>query len=113
MSFLDRFKPQPKWKNPDPVIRAGGVSEIPDDELRTPTLLELAAGDEDVRVRRAAASRLTGATSLVQLVRRERDEDLRRELTERLVEIASAAAPTDGEAALALVGLEDQKQLAS
>jgi hypothetical protein len=113
MSFLDRFKPQPKWKNPDPLIRAAGVSEIPDDELRTATLLELAAGDEDLRVRRAAASRLSGATSLLQLVRRERDEELKRELADRLVEVAIAPAATDGDAALALEGLEDQKQLAT
>ena len=31
MSFLDRFKPQPKYRNPDPAIRLAGVAELPDD----------------------------------------------------------------------------------
>ena len=113
MSFLDRFKPQPRWKHTDPVVRAAAIGEIPDDDEHVPTLVELASSDEDLRVRRAAAQRLWKAAHLLPLARGERDEELRRDLTERLVAIATAAADSDGEAALALEGIDDQRQLAA
>ena len=91
MSFLDRFKPQPRWKHADAAVRAAAVDEIPADEESLATLRELASGDEDVRVRRAAAGRLHRAADILPLARDERDEDLRRELVERLVSIATAA----------------------
>jgi hypothetical protein len=112
MSFLDRFKPQPRWKHADAAIRAAAVSEIPDDDEHDAVLVELALEDEDVRVRRAAAGRLSSPVDLVRLVRSETDAELRREVTERLVAIASAPAASDGDAALALEGLDDQRQLA-
>jgi hypothetical protein len=52
MSFLDRFKPQPRWKHADPVVRAAAVAEIPDGAEHRGVLTELAELDEDVRVRR-------------------------------------------------------------
>jgi hypothetical protein len=113
MSFLDRFRPLPRWKHADPAVRAAAVSEIPDDDEHRGVLAELAGGDEDVRVRRAAAARVADVETLVAVARGERDEDLRRELADRLVAIASAPAETDGDAALALAGLEDQRQLAA
>jgi hypothetical protein len=112
MSFLDRFRPLPKWKHADPAVRAAAVAEIPDDDEHRGVLVELAGGDEDVRVRRAAAARVANVEALVALARSERDGDLRRELTERLVAIACAPADTDGDAALALAGLDDPKPLA-
>jgi hypothetical protein len=111
MSFLDRFKPQPRWRHADPAIRAAAVTEIPDDEEHRSVLVELASADPDVRVRRAAASRLDSSAELVGLARAEQDDELRRELTDRLVAIATAPADADGEAALALEGLDDQRQL--
>ena len=112
MSFLDRFKPQPRWRHSDATIRAAAIAEIPDDEESLATLRELAAGDDDARVRRAAAERLEKAADLLPLARAERDEELRRTLLERLVTIASTAdAPAD--AALALEAIEDQRQLAT
>jgi hypothetical protein len=113
MSFLDRFKPQPRWKHADPTVRAAAVTEIPDDPEHDRVVEELAQQDEDVRVRRAAAARVTNVAVLVALARSERDEELRRTFADRLVEVAVAPAETDGDAALALEGLEDQKQLAS
>ena len=113
MSFLDRFKPQPRWKHADAAVRAAAVDEIPADEESLATLRELASGDEDVRVRRAAAGRLHRAADILPLARSERDEDLRRELIERLVSIATAPDDADGDAALALEGIEDQRQLAT
>jgi Domain of Unknown Function (DUF349) len=112
MSFLDRFKLQPKWKHADPAVRAAAVAEVPDDPEHQATLLELAA-DEDVRVRRAALARIDAVEDLVRFAGSERDEDLRRELAERLVAIAIQPADSDGAAALALEGLNDQKQFAA
>ena len=113
MSFLDRFKPQPRWKHADAAVRAAAVDEIPADEESLATFRELASGDEDVRVRRAAAGRLHRAADILPLARDERDEGLRRELVERLVSIATAADDPDGDAALALEGIADQRQLAA
>ena len=113
MSFLDRFKPQPKWRHADPAVRAGAVSEIPDDDEHRSVLLELAAEDPDPRVRRAAASRLSFAEDLVRVARAEKEDDLRRAVAERLVALASAPSDDDGEAALALEGLEDQRHLST
>jgi hypothetical protein len=113
MSFLDRFKPQPRWKHADPAVRAEAVATLPDDDEHREVLRELSREDPDLRVRRTAGGRLTRVEDLVPLARSERDDDLRREYRERLVAIATAAAPTDAAAALALEGLEDQKQFAT
>ncbi len=113
MSFLDRFKAQPRWKHTDAAIRAAGVSEIPDDAEHGGAIEELARTDEDARVRRAALGRLTGAAVLAGLARSEQDLDLRREITERLVVIANAPAETDVEAREALAGLDDVRQFST
>ena len=113
MSFLDRFKPQPRWKHADADVRAEAVSTLPDDDEHRDVLRELSREDVDLRVRRTAGARLTRAEDLVPLAKSERDEELRREYSERLVAIATAAAPNDAAAALALEGLEDQKQFAT
>ncbi len=113
MSFLDRFKPQPRWKHTDPAVRLEAVPTIPDDDEHLLVLQELARQDVDVRVRRAAGDRLTRVEDLVLLAKAEADEDLRREYTDRLVGIANAPAPTDAAAALALEGLTDEKQFAT
>lgn len=113
MSFLDRFKPQPRWKHADPAVRTEAVTALSDDAEHAGVLLELAREDPDVRVRRTAAGRLTKAEDLVLLARAERDEELRREHAERLVTIANAPAANDAAASLALDGLDDQKQFAA
>jgi Domain of Unknown Function (DUF349) len=113
MSFLDRFKPNPKWKHTDPTVRAAAVAELMlDDPEQQRALVELAGTDEDVRVRRAALARVDAVPDLVQIAAAERDDQLRREVTDRLVAVATAPADADGDAALALTGLDDQKQLA-
>jgi len=111
MSFLDRFKSQPRWKHADPAIRAAAVAEIPDEPAGDEVLLELASSDEDVRVRRAAGERVRDVEALVRLARTEADADLRRELGERLVVVAVEGPEAD--AARALDGLNDQKQYAA
>ena len=109
MSFLDRFKTQPKYRSPDPAIRLAGVAELPDDAEHWAVIAELAASDEDVRVRRAAIERISVVGYLARIARTEKDETLRRELADRLVAIANAPADNDGDAAAALDGLSDQK----
>jgi hypothetical protein len=113
MSFLDRFKPQPRWKHADPAVRAEAVASLADDAEHGDVLREMAREDAEVRVRRAAGSRLTRAEDLVVLAKAEADADLRREYAERLVGIANAPAQDDAAAALALEGITDEKQLAT
>ena len=113
MSFLDRFKPQPRWKHVDPAIRAAAVPEIPDDDEHRDVIADLARMDDDVRVRRAAIGCLTDVARLADLARAEVDVDLRREITDRLVLIATEPGETDADAAMALEGLEDPRQFAT
>jgi DNA repair protein SbcC/Rad50 len=113
MSFLDRLRPQPRWKHADPAVRAAAVAEMPADSEHQQIIAELAGTDPDVRVRQAALGRLDSVVELVALVGREGNDDLRREISERLVAIASSASDGDGDAALALDGLSDQRQLAA
>jgi Domain of Unknown Function (DUF349) len=113
MSFLDRFKPTPKWRHTDPTIRLAGVADLPDDPEHWAVLAELAASDEDIRIRRAAMGRISAVGYLARLARTERDESLRRELADRLVAIATAPAETDGDAAQAMDGLSEQKHFAA
>ena len=113
MSFLDRFKPQPRWKHADPVVRAAAVGEVPDDPDHRGTIEELASSDEDVRVRTAAVARVGEVAVLARLARSERDPELRRQIADRLVAIATAPADTDADAALALDGLDDPRQFST
>ena len=111
MSFLDRFKTTPKYRNPDPAVRLAGVAELPDDAESWGVIAELAASDEDVRVRRAAVERLGAVGYLARIARTERDESLRRDLADRLVAIANAGASTDADAATALEGAQRPEAL--
>jgi hypothetical protein len=113
MSFLDRFKPQPRWKHADPAVRAAAVRDIPEDDEHRVAIEELAASDPDVRVRTAAVDRIADVPVLARLARTEQDPDLRRILTDRLVEIAITPAATDADAALALDGLDDPRQFST
>src|SRR6185436_508122 len=113
MSFLDRFKPQPRWKHADAAIRAAAVTEIPDDPDHRIVIEELAGSDPDPRVRHAAVDRVGDVAQLTRLARSEQDPELRRRLADRLVEIAIAPAPTDADAALALDGLDDPRHFST
>ena len=113
MSFLDRFKPQPRWKHTDPAVRAAAVAEIPEDPEHRGTIEELAASDEDVRVRTAAVARVVDVAVLARLARSERETELRRHIADQLVAIATAPSDTDADASLALDGLDDPKQFST
>src|SRR3954469_17087164 len=113
MSFLDRFKPQPRWKNADAAVRAASIADIPDDAEHREVIADLAATDKDVRVRRAALMRVSDVALLVSRGRAEVDPDLRREIADRLLAVALAPAASDAAAAIALGGLDDPRQFAT
>jgi hypothetical protein len=113
MSFLDRFKIQPKHKSPDPDVRVAAVQELPGGPLSdedTAVLVSLAREDVDARVRRAAAARITEVGVLAAIVRGDQDEGIREEVAARLADVAVSDA---AEAGQALATLTDPKQIAA
>ena len=111
MSFLDRFKIQPKYKSSDPEIRIASVAELTASDEDAVVLLQLAREDADVRVRRAAAARIDDVGVLAGIAASDQDAGLREEVLGRLANIAvgDAAEP----AASALAALTDPKQIAA
>jgi Domain of Unknown Function (DUF349) len=113
MSFLDRFKIQPKHKSPDPDVRVAAVQELPAGPLSdedSAVLVSLAREDVDVRVRRAAAARVHDITVLAAIVRGDQDEGIREDVAGRLADVAMSDA---AEAGQALATLTDPKQIAA
>src|SRR3982751_5140859 len=114
MSFLDRFKIQPKYKSADPDVRAAAVAEFgpgPLNEEDAAALLSLAREDVDPRVRRAAAARVDDVGVLAGIATTDADPGIRDEVAGRLAEIAlrdNADAATR-----ALAALSDAKQIAA
>ncbi|HET7695190.1 MAG TPA: DUF349 domain-containing protein, partial [Vicinamibacterales bacterium] len=109
MSFLDRFKIQPKHKSADPEIRVAGVAELGPSDEDTAALVALAREDAEVRVRRAAAARIEDVDVLAGLAAADADAGLREELLARLAAIA--AGSDEASAARALAALTDPKQI--
>jgi hypothetical protein len=111
MSFLDRFKIQPKYKSTDPEIRVASVAELTASDEDAAVLLQLAREDADVRVRRAATARIDDVGVLAGIAGSDQDPGLREEVLGRLANIAvgEAAEP----AAKALAALTDAKQIAA
>src|SRR3954462_12436203 len=96
MSFLDRFKIQPKYKSADPEVRAAAVAELPPGPLSeedTSVLLALAREDADPRVRRAAIARLEDAGVLAEIASKDADAGIREEVLTRLAAIAAGGEP--------------------
>jgi hypothetical protein len=110
MSFLDRFKIQPRYKSPDPDTRAAAVQELGDADEDAAILLELAREDEDARVRRAALDRIDDVDVLAAAAGNDPDEGIRAQAIARL--LAVAVGPDAGRAERALAAVSDQKQLA-
>jgi hypothetical protein len=114
MSFLDRFKIQPKYKSADPEIRAAAVAEFgpgPLGEEDAAALLALAREDTDARVRRAAIARIGDVGVLAGIAGADADAGIRDEVVARLAGIAGG---DDASAALQALGaLTDQKQIAA
>jgi hypothetical protein len=59
MSFLDRFKIQPKHKSADPEIRLAGVAELGASDEEVAALVSLAR----MRIRACGAPRPRGSTT--------------------------------------------------
>src|SRR5258708_5108071 len=112
MSFLDRFKIQPKYKSPDPEIRAASVQELGAGEEDAAVLVALAREDDDARVRRAAAARIADVEALAAIAGSDPDAGIRGEVLDRLAGIA-LSGDSAASAALALGALTDQKQIAA
>lgn len=111
MSFLDRFKIQPKHKSADPEVRVAGVAELGATEEDAAALVALAREDGDARVRRAAAARIEDVGVLAAMAGSDPDAAIREEILGRLAAIAAGDAA--GPAAQALGALTDQKQIAT
>jgi hypothetical protein len=111
MSFLDRFKIQPKHKSTDPEIRASSVAELGEGEEDAAVLLALAREDTDARVRRAAIARIEDVAVLAAIAANDADQGIREELLARLGTIA-ASDPAD-RAVAALAALVDPKQISN
>ena len=114
MSFLDRFKIQPKYKSADADVRAQAVAELgagPLTDEDRGILVALATEDPDARVRRAAAARIEDVGVLASIAGRDADEDLRGELVDRLAVIA--VSDNADEAARALAVLTEPKQIST
>lgn len=109
MGFLDRFKPQPKWKHPDRAVRLSAVETLPDAEQAV--LESIATEDEDAGVRRAAVARLTSVARLTQIARDDPDEAVRLEARELLLAFARDSS-SEPDARAALAGLTEPRDLA-
>jgi hypothetical protein len=110
MSFLDRFKIQPKYRSTDPEQRIAGVHELTDTPDDAAVLVSLAREDADPRVRRAALERIPDVSVLADLAGSDADPAIRASLIERLAGIAASSDSADS-ALLALGALTDPKQI--
>src|SRR3954462_13032843 len=111
MSFLDRFKIQPKHKSPDPEVRASSVEELGPGDEDAAVLLSLAREDTDARVRRAAIARVQDVGVLASIAGSDPDPAVREEVTARLAEIALSS--DEGAASQALAALGEHKQIST
>lgn len=109
MGFFDRFKPQPRWKHPDSIVRAAAVEALADDQQEV--LEGVATTDADAEVRRAAVLRLASATVLARIARDDVDERVRADAAEVLLELAQDTTDP-GEAEHAIAALVGQRELA-
>ncbi|HEY2433393.1 MAG TPA: DUF349 domain-containing protein [Vicinamibacterales bacterium] len=113
MSFLDRFKIQPKYKSADPEVRLAAVHDFSDSaatEEERAAIAAMAREDADPRVRRAAAARIQDVEVLAAIADAEADEAIRTETLERLAGVAASSgdAPIAGRA---LAALREPKQI--
>src|SRR5206468_10232607 len=112
MTLLDRFRAQPRQKHADPAVRLAFVQEIPITERDL--LAEIARGDEDPRVRRAAAAKLMNPQALAEIARDDVDEGVRTQANTMLRDIAVEAfeGVEEPESLAAVDAIIDAKALA-
>ena len=85
MGFLDKLKPQPRWKHADPVVRLEAIKDVDDVQ----DLAQLAEQDPDARVRRAAVARLDEPAILGRIASRDPDQETRDRAGDRLMLLAA------------------------
>ncbi|MCW5890136.1 MAG: DUF349 domain-containing protein [bacterium] len=110
MDLLDRLRPP--WRHSDPVVRAGAVRAMGDDEAER--LATIAGEDPDARVRRVAIEKLADPEVLARVAERDADESLRALAADRLRGLLVAEAASDAPAercAAALARLTDERSL--
>jgi hypothetical protein len=109
MGILERLKPQPRWKNADPAVRLEALREL-DDPIELAAVAEL---DGDVRVRRAAVTRVGDVPTLGRMASADADAETRERAVDRLVAIATDAETDEGTALAAIGSVADPRRLSS
>jgi hypothetical protein len=113
MTLLERFRAQPRQKHPDPSVRLAFVQDLSITEREV--LAEMARGDGDVRVRRAAVAKLLEPAALAAIAAADSDESVREQAIAMLRDIAleSFEGMTEADSLAALEALSDVKALAA
>ncbi len=110
MALLDRLRPQPGWKHPDPAVRLAAVESL--DASEQALLATIAREDEAPRVRRAAVAQLTEVDALAAVARGDSDDQVRADALERLTALASATDTDETIGAAAVAAIADERHLA-
>jgi hypothetical protein len=105
MGFLDRLKPQPRWKHSDPVVRLQVIPELGDAIV----LAALAEHDADANVRTAAIARIVDPVVLERVLTSDTDRGVRDAAADRLLVLA--LDPSNPEAATAAGVLADVRRV--
>ena len=108
MGFLDKLKPQPRWKHTDPAVRLEAVRELDDPA----ELAILAESDPDARVRRAAIARTTDPALLGRVAAGDADAETRDRAADRLLALATAG-PDAATSIAAVRAMSDPRRLSS
>jgi Domain of Unknown Function (DUF349) len=111
MAILDRFRTQARHKHPDPAVRLAFVQELPLEEREL--LAEIARGDADARVRRAAVAKLMDPAALADIARADADPQVKAQAVGMLRDIALEAfeGVTEPDSHAAVDVLDDAKTL--
>jgi hypothetical protein len=105
MGFLDRLKPQPRWKHSDPAVRLQAIPEL-DDAIE---LAALAEHDPDAGVRTAAIAKIVDPVVLDRVVTSDSDRSVGEAAADRLLALALDAS--NPEAAQAAERLSDARRV--
>src|SRR5262245_2273478 len=97
MGFLDKLKPQPRWKHADPAVRLEALKEL-DDPVELGLLAE---SDPDARVRRATVGRVVDANIPGRVAGSDPDAETRERALDRLVSFACRLVRSEGDDSVA------------
>jgi len=106
MGFLDKLKPQPRWKHADAAVRLEALRDL-EDPIE---LAVLAETDADPRVRRAALARVDDPATLGRIAAGDTDSEARDRAADRLLALAGGSNP---EALVAARAIVDAKRLST